>query len=384
MDLRLANRSRIVDSVSILRTPISFREVCERAVPPETRLLVMDLDRTLHLRRNMGELLGWELSAYQGYGPSYLTELEPRRHAGRMYIAWQHPLRALRYLANASRLWVPPGLFYLWWCKIAARVGFLRRLSYARFGPEPVTAVQRIPQDVLFRQIASLDSGIVRELAKRVWARYAPDQTVEREDLDWVRRRCPNIRIVLSSASPTVMTELVARELGFDDAIGSTPGHKNSGRAKLETLLERSPALRTPGEVTVGISDTGYGEDHCWTEAFTHLVDVNSTSPFSPLVAGSSPLQAIFSASILTRAEKREREKGRAWLDPRRGKKLAGGSREFRHLELEALLAPLRGVVDRLSSVAGQPLARTAFKLAQARERARQELEYSWASSALP
>ncbi len=61
-----ATASRIVDLVWIARTPMLFRAVCERAIPPEARLVVLDLDRTLHLGRNMGELLGWEISAYRG------------------------------------------------------------------------------------------------------------------------------------------------------------------------------------------------------------------------------------------------------------------------------------------------------------------------------
>ena len=67
--------TRLVDLVWISREPIAFRALCERAIPPETRLVVLDLDRTLHLGRNMGELLGWEISAYRGYGPSYLRDL---------------------------------------------------------------------------------------------------------------------------------------------------------------------------------------------------------------------------------------------------------------------------------------------------------------------
>src|SRR6516164_2373050 len=163
MSRRAANGTRVVDSIWIGRTPVSFRALCERAVPPETRLLVLDLDRTLHLGRNMGELLGWEISAYRGYGPEYLTELEPR------------PGAALRYLWSSFWVWGPPGLFYLLWCKIAAKVDVLRRRSYLRFGPEPVQAVQRVPQYVLFRQMASLPEEIVRELARRVWERYRAD-----------------------------------------------------------------------------------------------------------------------------------------------------------------------------------------------------------------
>jgi hypothetical protein len=374
MSWRTAHGTRVVDSIWIARAPVPFRALCERAVPPETRLLVLDLDRTLHLGRNMGELLGWEISAYRGYGSAYLEELEPRRPLGRMYIELRRPLLAIRYLWRAARVWGPPGLFYLLWCKIAARISLLRRRSYARFGPEPVHAVQRIPQDVLFDQMASLPAEIVRELAERVWARYARDQTVERGDLDWLRRRCPGVRIVLSSASPRDVAEIAGRELGFDDVIASSPGHINGGRAKLAALCARYPALGAPGVVTVGISDTGYGEDHCWTEAFTHVVDVNSTSPFPPIVSASSPLRAIYSARILTRAEKEARQRGDAWLDPRRGK-ATGETREFQREELEALLAPLRATIEQSSRAEDGPVDEIAFALACARERARRVLE---------
>jgi haloacid dehalogenase-like hydrolase len=369
-----ASRARVVDSIWIAHTPVAFRDLCERAIPPETRLIVLDLDRTLHLGRNMGELLGWEISAYRGYGAAYLEELEPRRSRRRMYIELRRPLLAVRYLWRAARVWGPPGLFYVLWCKLAARIPLVRRRSYARFGPEPVHAVQRIPQDALFAQMASLSPAIVRDLAARVWARYGSDQTVERDDLAWLRRRCPGVRVVLSSASPREVAEIAGRELGFDDVIGSSPGRINGGRAKLAELCARYQELRTPGAVTVGISDTGYGEDHCWTEAFTHVVDVNSTSPFPPIVSGGSPLRSIFSAPILTRAEKEARVRGDAWLDPRRGR-AAGDTREFQRQELEALLAPLRAAIERFSDAKDGPVAELAFALACARERARRVLE---------
>jgi hypothetical protein len=379
MEPSTSGRVRLVESIWIGRTPLPFRELCERAVPPDTRLVVLDLDRTLHLGRNMGELLGWEIGALKSYGPAYLTDLEPRRSAGRWYLDPRRPLAALRYLWRSGRVWIPPGLHYLLWCKLAARFGPLRRLGYRRFGPEPVHAVQRVPQGVLFDQMASLPSDTVRELARRVWARHAADQTVERDDLVWLRARCPGVRIVLSSASPREVAEIAGEALGFDDAIGSEPGRINGGRAKLATLRARYPELGAPGAVTVGISDTGYGEDHCWAEAFTHVVDVNSTSPFPPFLPEGSPLRAIFSARVLTRAEKEARRRGEAWLDPRRGP-TADGAREFRAPELEALLAPLRAVIERLGAAADESVAGVAFALARAQERSRRLLERRWAA----
>lgn len=366
--------TRVVDRVWISREPLAFRELCDRAIPPETRLIVLDLDRTLHLDRNMGELLGWEISAYRGYGPSYLTELEPRRGAGRMALSFRRPLATFRYLWRSGRVWALPGLYYLLWAKIASRVRWLRRWAFARFGPEPIHAVQRLPQDVLFSQIASIPAALVRELAARVWARHAPDQTVEREDLDWLRRRCPAARIVLSTASPLEVAVVAGRELGFDDVIASTPGRINGGRAKLAELRARYPDLGTPGAVTVGISDTGYGEDHCWTEAFTHVVDVNSRTPFPPLAPAPSPLRAVFSALVLTRAEKEARARGSARLDPRRGR-VTPGARAFEPGELQALLAAAVSAMDRLGASAEESASKLAFRAAILRERARRELD---------
>ncbi len=373
-------RTRVVERIAVAREPLAFRALCERAVPPDTRLLVLDLDRTLHLGRNMGELLGWEISAYVGYGPRYLEELEPFRRAGRFFIQRRRPLRTLRYLLRSALVWGPPGLFYFLWGKLAARFALLRRRSYRRFGPEPMQAVQRIPQHVLFRQMASLAPETVRELARRVWARHAPDLIVEREDVEWLRRRSPGIRVVLSSASPREVVEIAAEALGIDEVIGSTPERINGGRAKLGELLRRYPELSTPGVATVGISDTGYGEDHSWTEAFTHLVDVNSPSPFPPIVPAASPLSAIFSAPVLTRAEKDARARGEAWADPRRRKARAAGLIEFRGPELEALLAPFRAAAERLFAELDGAKERAAtseiaFAIAHTLERARRLLD---------
>src|SRR4029453_1746535 len=124
----------------------------------------------------------------QAYGPAYLEALEPHRPAGRIYLERRRPIAALRYLWNAFSQWGPPGLFYLLWCKVAAHVALLRRRSYLRFGPEPVQAVQRVPQYALFRQMASLPETLGRELAVRVWARYRHDLIIEREDVAWLRR----------------------------------------------------------------------------------------------------------------------------------------------------------------------------------------------------
>lgn len=363
-------RTRLVESFWMAREPITFRALCEQAVPPDTRLLVLDLDRTLHLGRNMGELLGWELNAHQSYGPDYLALLEPRRAIGRWFLPRSRPLGVLRFLYGAFRVWGPPGFFYLLWLKVAGRVALLRRRSYLRFGPEPVSTVQRVPQYTLLRQLAAMPEPVVRELARRVWARHRPDLVVEREDVAWLRARCPGIRVVLSSASPQAVVEAAAEALGLDDVIGSTLHRINGGRSKLEALRARYPdVLGVPGVTCVGISDTGHGEDHSWTEAFTHVVDVNSTTGFPPIVTACSPLRRVFSAPLLTRAEKDARARGEAWLDPRRRPLPGGGSRELGPAELRALLAPVRAVAERLA----RELDARQRQLAGALERTRAE-----------
>ena len=339
---------KVAERVFVVREPVSFRELCETMVPANARYVVFDLDRTLHFGRNIGELLGWELTALEGYGERYLNELEPARGPGRFMLRWRG---LLRYLW-ASRQWIPPGIFYWFWCRAASRLPLLRRLAFALFGDEPVAAVQRSPQHALFRQMARHDPAEVRELIGRVLRRCEPDLIVEREDLHWLRARCPNARFILSSASPGPVVELVAARLGFDEAIFSTPGRINGGREKIRELLLRHPDL--PAADSAGFSDNGYGEDASWTTAFTHLASVNGSVPFSPIAPKDSPLRLVCSAAVLTRQEKLT---GR--LDPRR--RVAPGRLELRRADLETLLAPL------LLAVKG---AKSAFARARLLERA--------------
>jgi hypothetical protein len=343
-------QTRLADRLVIHGEPIDFRELCRRAVPANARYLVLDLDRTTHLARNMGELLGWEVGAYHAYGPEHLAAVEARRVPGRFFLDLRRPLAALRYLAIGARMWAYPGLFYLLFGKIPAAFELGRRWRFRTFGTEPVAAVQRVPQTALLHQLTSIPSAELRSLARRVWDRHGADLVVERDDLAWLRARCPGIRIVIASASPQPTVEVAAEALGVDDVLCSTvdqhdgyfaapfqlhpslPGRPaprrlsgpretwiNSGHAKVDALWARYPDLADPDTVSVGMSDTGYGEDHCWLAHFTHVIDVNSTAPFPPIVTATSPLREIHSAAVLTRAERARRAAGEAgWLDPRR------------------------------------------------------------------
>jgi phosphoserine phosphatase len=385
--------TRVVDRLSILAEPVDFRELCRRAVPREARYVVFDLDRTMHLGHNMGELLGWEICAHSSYGPAYLDELEAERVGGRIYLERKKPWGLLRYVRLALTHWGPPGLFYLLWGKIASRSRGLRRRAFMRFGREPVRAVQQIPQHALMHRIASLPLDTVRELAARVWTRYRRDQTIEREDIEWLRTHCPQARIVISSASPQPTLEACAKALGIEDIVYSaleehdgrlsapcdlrrlarpeaelkriTPpsmGRINAGHAKLDELYARYPDIRDV--VAVGISDTGYGEDHCWSEGFTHLIDVNSTTPFPPIVAADARVRSIVSARLLTRAEKDARANGQAGLDPRRLKLAETGDRELDAVELEARLSEVHAGIERLARELAEEDERLAVKRA--------------------
>ena len=331
---------RIAESLLVLREPLSFRALCARFAPRDARYFVFDLDRTLYYRRNIGELLGWELTAIEGYGPRYLEQMEPSRGPGRFHLAWRAPWLLLRYFAAGSA-WIPPGLRYWWWCRVASAVPALRRRAYARFGDEPVAAAQRIPQFALFAQMARHPAALSRELVGRILRRYAGDAIVERDDLDWLRDGWPGARVILSSASPQQVVEPVAEAFGFDEAIFSTPARINGGAAKVAELLARHPDL--PRSPCVGFSDNAYGEDAAWTTAFSHLASVNGAAPFSLLAPDAAPLRAVCSAQVLTRAEKESGVPDRRRARLRREVEL--GRRE-----LEALLAPFKSAAEAAAS----------------------------------
>ena len=260
-----------------------------------------------------------------------------------MLVDWSRPGKLVRYLASGARRWALPGIHYLVWGKLASRISYLRRLAYRRFGPHPTSAVQRVPQMVALTHLASADEALLPKLARNVWSRHAADQVITREDLDWVRDQCPGIEIILSSASPKPMLDLAVEELGADRASYSTAKRINSGKAKIEQLREICPRLLDPDVSVVGITDTSYGEDHCWTEHFACVVDINSPTPFPPIVPQASPARAVHSATVLTREEQRRRNDGDAGhLDARRKTQAPAEKIELDRTALRTLLgAPL-------------------------------------------
>lgn len=370
-------RARVVDQLTLHGAPIDFRELCVRAVPSGARTLLLDLDRTVHLDRNMGELLGFEICALLGYGEERLAALEPKRTPGRFALDWSNPAAMLRYAAVGARMWAMPGLYYFLWGKLAWASAPLRRASFRALGPEPVRAAQRVPQTALMHHMAELPVGTLRDLAARVLHRHAGEQTILREDLTWLRRRCPSLRIVLTSASPAPMVEVAAEMLGVDDVVSSTIEERegflsapaarsflyqpaarprrisppaavqiNASHAKIAALESRLPDALADDADAVGITDTGYGEDHCWAQHLRHVIDVNSTAPFPPIVESASPLQAVHSAALLTRAERERRDAGQTWFDPRRKAPRRHAPVTLSHEDLTPALTDVLGRVE--------------------------------------
>lgn len=385
--------SRPVDRHFVHDSPIDFRALCVEAVDPSTRYLVLDVDRTIHFGRNMGELLGWELGAWFSYDHDYLASVVDKRGPGRFLLDPKRPLEASRYMTRGTLAWAYPGLYYLLWGRIATQSRLSQRWRYLAFGAEPQIPVQEIAATAFLHDLAQVPITVARKLMAEMLERYRCDQVIDRADIDWLRQRCPNIEIILSSASPRPVVQTVAADLGItaceyttlaedNGYLGAPPRlHRlymhprqpryvtppsqfsfNAGSGKIERLLARYPDFADPDVVSVGITDTGHHEDASWAQHFTRVVDVNSHTPFAPIVAAASPLREVHSAKLLTRAEKASGE-----LDPRRaGASSSAGMRVFAGADLgdhtAAIVAELEllghrrhqlaaGLADQLASI---------------------------------
>ncbi len=378
---------RVVDRFVDHGAPLPFRELCARVLDEDHDYLILDLDKTTHLGRNLGELLAWELCAHEVYGDSLNGRPLRRWFGGRVLLDASQPVKLIRYLAAGAERWALAGAHYLVWGKLASRIPWLRRLAYRRFGAHPTSAVQRRPQSVALSHLESVDESVLRTLARRVWNRQSPDQTISREDLDWVRARAPGIQVILSSASPKAMLDVAIEELGADGATYSTVERINSGSAKIERLREIYPRVFDRGVQVLAMTDTSYGEDHCWAEHFDCVVDINSPTPFSPIVPQASPVQAVHSAALLTREEQRRRSQGEAgYLDARRKRR---GSASMLVLDRDALEALLRDLLTEMNhmSVAPSALVRgweRAHALAELTAKSRARLAIPWSVAARP
>ena len=362
--------NRLVDRLVHHGEIASFRELCARVLTPKTRYLVLDLDRTIHLGRDLGEDLGWELCAYQGYGREHFELIEGRQQNGKFLLDWDHPRKTARYLARSLKIWAYPGAYYGVWGKAAARLDWLRRRGFRHFIADPVRAAQRVPQLTLLRHLQTTSEDVLRELAQHIWHRYEPDQVIDREDLAWVRSQWPQVEVVLSSASPKPTVEVAGEALHVDHVHYSTLEQINSGEAKVQRLRELGGCMDDSEVEIVGISDTSRGEDHCWAQHFTCVVDINSPTPFPAIVSSDSPLREVHSATLLTKHERDRRAAGHPnYLDARREKLApAQKKRELTREDLERRLGWLLKRVNAVASAPGQITGDIAYRLAVLQE----------------
>jgi hypothetical protein len=362
--------NRLVDRLVHHGEVASFRELCDRVLSPSTRYLVLDLDRTIHLGRDLGQDLGWELCAYEGYGGEHFESIEARQQSGRFLLDWAHPAKTALYLARSMKIWAYPGLYYGLWGKAAARLDWLRRRGFRRFVSDPLRAAQRLPQLTLLRHLETTPHEVLRKLAQRVWDRHQPDQVVDRQDLDWIRARWPQVEIVLSSASPRATVEVAGEALGVDHIHYSTLDHINSGEAKIARLRELCDQVGKPDVEIVGISDTSRGEDHCWAHHFTRVVDINSPTPFPAIVSSDSPLREVHSAIVLTKHERARRADGESgFLDPRRESLALPQSKlELTREDLERRLGSILRRINALATAPGHITGDIAYRLALLQE----------------
>jgi hypothetical protein len=324
-------------------------ELFSQLVSDNTRYLVLDLDRTFHLGRNLGELLGWDVAAINSYGEDYVEQMDAKRGADRFLLAKDRPLAVAHYFLRNARLWAYPGLLYLACCQLPHRNERIARLLQRMLGHDPVAAGQHVVRLALMHQLHETPLHILRRRAAQIWSRLAGDLVIERQDLEQLRARCPGLKIVLSSASPQPVLEVARDQLGIDDiaytSIEEVDGYlsapylqshlfmmlrkprriapprsfvENVHFAKIEALAGRYPDLFDPAVESVAVSDTSHGEDYDFASFFTRVADVNSPTPFPPLVATDSPLRQIHSCHLLTRDEKQRRRTQPDYLDPRR------------------------------------------------------------------
>jgi len=362
--------NRLVDRLVHHGEVASFRELCARVLTSKTRYLVLDLDRTIHLGRDLGQDLGWELCAYQGYGREHFERIEERQQGGKFLFDWDHPRRTARYVARSLKIWAYPGAYYGLWGKAAAHLDWLRRRGFRHFIADPIRAAQRVPQLTLLRHLQTSSEDVLRELAQQIWHRYELDQVIDREDLAWVRTQWPQIEVVLSSASPKPTVEVAGEALNVDHVHYSTLDQINSGEAKINRLRELCDRVGNPEVEIVGISDTSRGEDHCWAEYFTCVVDINSPTPFPAIVSSTSPLREVHSATLLTRRERDRRAAGHAdYLDARRDELPAPHAKlELTREDLERRLGWLLDRVNTLANAPGQITGDIAYRLAVLQE----------------
>jgi hypothetical protein len=251
---------------------------------------------------------------------------------------------------------------------------------YKLFGTHPVEAVQEAPTTALMHHISRIPLSRLNRWSEKLWQRLAGDQIFCRADFDALRARYPNLKIILSSASPQPLLEAARKDLGITDILYTTieehDGYlssphtvyrsymlpytpkriappatfiRNAAWHKITHLVERFPDIFDQGVESVGISDNSYGEDNAWAQYFTTIVDVNSPAPFAPIISATSPLKEIHSAQVLTTDERTRRDSSvPVFLDPRR-KTFTPHAADLDKQQLRAYLQPLHDAVEDLA-----------------------------------
>ena len=371
-----SNARRCVGRFVAHGEPVSFRQLCRAVLGKQTRYLVLDLDGTIHLGRNLGELFGWEISAYKSYGSQTIARFEPRPRGGRWVWDWSEPHRIVSYLTRAARAWAVPGTHYFFWSKLGSHSRLIRRAGFRKFRADPICAVQRGVQTTLMDEVESTPKGVLPTLMERVWRRHLGDQVIGADDIRWIREAFPQVEIILSSASPKPVVSFAAERLGIEHAFWSTPARINSGKAKIETLMESFGDFCDPEVEVVGMSDTARGEDHCWAQYFTKVVDLNSPDPFPPIVPIDSPLAEVHSAVVLSRDELEHRAFDPSYLDPRRDPVKSPRHRELTSTDVFTYVGDLLQRINTLASgtEGGDYPAELAYRMAVLSESSRARL----------
>jgi hypothetical protein len=161
----------------------------------------------------------------------------------------------------------------------------------------------------------------------------------------------------------------------------------NSGTAKIERLREIEPRIFDPGINVLAMTDTSYGEDHCWAEHFDCVVDVNSPTPFSAIVPQTSPVQAIHSATLLTFEERQRRSQGDSgYLVRRRTRRRPRAALLLDREALDALLGDLVNEMNQMTDARSAPMRgwELAHALAELAAESRARLTLPWTVAAAP
>lgn len=356
---------RLVESHAVYGGGMDFPDLCRKMIRPDTRYLVLDLDGTFHKRLNLGVFLGYELSAYQAYGLDYLLKVEKNRGLSPFVLKRRDAAGKARYAKIGATRWLVPGAIYYSLARLGWTNHAVRRNLRRSLGPFAMDRLLSLMRLGLMHQLAQVPLSDARLLVQSLWRRYADLTVIEPEHIASLREEFPGLRIIVSSASPSVCLGVVRENYPVHDVINleievkngrtSTPhllhpvfGHgkpariappaslkENAAQMKIDRIVERYPDFLAPGVHTVGITDTKHGEDQSFAEAFKCVADINSPDPFSPLVSALSPLREIHSARVLTRREKREVQRG------------GGQGRTFFHDELSRLLGDDRAAAQR-------------------------------------